>query len=171
MKNISTDKAVIIVIGVFVIIFFGVIVVNASKEGSTNQSETPAYSTTDDNRPVASVDNNFQDLNTMKVSDEKTGTFTITNNGASALLLSDISSSCGCTFGVISINGTKSPEFGMHSNSNWQGIVEPNNTATVDVVYKPSIMPVKGSIDREVYITTNDPNNPLLTFTVRAFVE
>ena len=107
----------------------------------------------------------------MKVTDEKTVEFAIENSGDKPLQLFKGSSSCGCTFGQIVINGDKSPEFSMHSKSTWTGSVNPGEKATLLVTYKPSIMPVKGEVSRAVYVSTNDPDNKELTFTVKAFVE
>lgn len=166
----KTDKIVIILIAVSTIIILGGIIIIASKEGST-QSSVASYSTNDIDRPKGTTDSSFQDLGKMKVSDEKTAVFTITNEGKKPLILSKINSSCDCTFGKVTINGTSSPELGMHSRSTWQGTVEPGKEAKVEVIYRPSIMPVKGEVGRDVYITTNDPEKPMLTFSIKAFVE
>ena len=39
------------------------------------------------------------------------------------------------------------------------------------ITYKPNIMPVKGEVTRAVYVSTNDPDNKELTFSVKAYVE
>lgn len=166
----KTDKIVIILIAVTTIIILGGIVLVASKEGSGNTS-IASYTLNDSERPKATTDSSFQDLGKMKVSDEKTAFFTVTNSGSKPLILSKINSSCDCTFGKITINETSSPELGMHSRSTWQGTVEPGKEAKVEVIYRPSIMPVKGEVGRDVYVTTNDPEKPMLTFSVKAFVE
>ncbi len=46
----------------------------------------------------------------------------------------------------------------MHAQSGYVTEVAPGDTATVRVIYKPSLMPVYGLVEREVYITTNDPD-------------
>ncbi len=166
----KTDKIVILLIVITTIIFLGGITIVASKEGSKNSS-IASYSNSDSQRPKVTTDSSFQDLGKMKISDEKTAVFTVTNSGSKPLILSKINSSCDCTFGKVTINGTSSPELGMHSRSTWQGTVESGKEAKVEVIYRPSIMPVKGEVGREVYITTNDPEKPMLTFSVKAFVE
>ncbi len=171
MKKIGPDTLIIGGVGVITIIIIIFIAIVATKEGSTDKSSAPSYTATDSQRPTVKTDSNFQDLGKMKVSDEKTATFTITNNGSKPLILSKINSSCDCTFGKVTINDTSSPELGMHSRSTWQGTLEPGKQAKVEVIYRPSIMPVKGEVGRDVYITTNDPEKPMLTFSVKAFVE
>lgn len=129
------------------------------------------YQTNAISKPKATVTQVFADFGSMKVTDEKTAEFTIENTGNQPLQLFKVSSSCGCTIGTISINGQKSPAFSMHSKSSWTGTLDPNEKATVAVTYKPSIMPVKGEVTRAVYVSTNDPDNKELTFTVKANVD
>src|SRR3989344_2564719 len=107
----------------------------------------------------------------MKETDEKTAEFAIENYGDKPLQLFKVTSSCGCTFGTITINGQKSPEFSMHSKSNWTGSLAPGEKALIAVTYKPSIMPVKGEVSRAVYVSTNDPDNKEVAFSIKAFVE
>lgn len=161
------------IIGGFTVLIIAVIAVfslGSSKQTNAN-SETAAYSTTDSERPRIEVPSKFSDLGTMNVKDEKKAEFVIKNKGSKSLVLSNISSSCGCTVGQITIDGKTSPEFGMHSKGTWQGTVEPGKQATLTVIYRPYIMPVSGVVTRDVYINTNDPENGKLTFTVKANVE
>jgi len=107
----------------------------------------------------------------MKVSDDKSANFKIKNIGQKPLQLSNISSSCNCTFGQVIINGKESDVFGMHNVSDFAGEVFPGKEAIIKVTYRPSIMPVYGVIEREVYVSTNDPENPKLIFKVKANVK
>lgn len=59
----------------------------------------------------------------------------------------------------------------MHASGSWTGNIEPGKKAKLSVIYRPSIMPVSGIVTRDVYIQTNDPEKPKLTFTVKADVE
>lgn len=170
MKNISTDKLIIGVIGAVVIVMLVGIVIIASKEGSTNSS-IPSYLSSDSEKPKVETDSLFADLGKMKVSDEKSAVFKITNIGNKPLSLFSISSSCDCTVGKVTVNGVSSPELGMHSTSNYQASLNPSESATVEVIYRPFVMPVKGEVGRDVYVKTNDPGNPMLTFSIKAFVE
>lgn len=129
------------------------------------------YSTTDKERPKTEAKTTFFDLGKMKVSEDKSADFTIKNVGKKPLQLSRVSSSCNCTFGQIIIDGKESEFYGMHSVSEYAGEILPGKTGAIRVIYRPYIMPVYGVIDREVYVETNDPENPQLVFKVRANVE
>ena len=58
----------------------------------------------------------------------------------------------------------------MHKQSGYVTDVFPGDTANVKVIYNPSIMPVYGNVSRDVYISTNDPDNPKITFTIKTSV-
>lgn len=128
------------------------------------------YQSTDKERPRAEVKVTSSDLGKMKVSDEKSAGFTIKNTGKKPLQLSDINSSCNCTFGQVVIDGKESEFFGMHNVSAFAGEILPGKEAKIKVIYRPYIMPVYGIVVREVYVTTNDPENPRLVFKVKANV-
>lgn len=172
-KSGGTDKIILGIIGGFIlliIVLIGYVAIGESK-AARGGSSVVQYQTSDTEKPVAKASTSSLDLGRMKVSDEKSADFTVANTGTKPLQFFKISSSCGCTSGQITIKGVKSPEFTMHSNGQWFGSINPGETATVTVVYRPSIMPVKGDISRAVYVDTNDPANSQLTFTVKAFVE
>ncbi len=130
-----------------------------------------AYSKDDISRPRLEVENTFMDMGKIKVSEEKTAAFTVKNAGERPLQLLDISSSCGCTVGKVIYKGQESEEFGMHSAGDFQSEIEPGTEATVEVIYRPYVMPVYGEVGREVYVSTNDPETPKLVLQVKAYVE
>ena len=166
----TNDKSVFWIIGgisAIAIVAIGFVAFSESK----SQAQVTSYETTSTSRPKVVVASHFQDFGKMKVTDEKTAEFTIENAGDKPLQLFKVTSSCGCTFGTITINGQKSPEFSMHSKSTWTGKLEPKEKAVVAVTYKPSIMPVKGEVTRTVSVSTNDPEAQELTFTVKANVD
>lgn len=169
----DANKLMFYIIGGFTILIIGVIVIFSISQGKQASAGTNnvSYSVTDSEKPNATTTSKFSDLGTMKVKDEKKAEFAIENTGNKPLVLSNISSSCGCTVGQITIDGKTSPEFGMHSKSTWQGTVEPGKSAKVTVIYRPYIMPVSGVVTRDVFVQTNDPENNQLTFTVKANVE
>lgn len=138
-----------------------------------NQSEVQvtSYATKDAQRPKVEVKSTFFDLGEMKVSDQKKYEFTIKNVGRKPLQLFDISSSCGCTVGQILYEGKESQEFGMHSAGSFGKEISPGKEAKVRVIYRPYVMPVYGVVEREVYLSTNDPDNPKLVFKVKAYVK
>ncbi len=142
----------------------------AFKEAN-NSAAVVSYTATDQEKPQVNVDKTTENFDEMSVNDVKTAEFSLENTGNKPLEVYGVTSSCGCTFGEIEINGMKSPQFAMHAKSNWVGVIQKGNKALVRVTYKPSIMPVKGDVTRMVYVKTNDPNNPELTFSVKANVK
>ena len=135
------------------------------------QKTQTSYAVTDQSRPRAQLNKTSADLGKMKVSEDKSYDFTMKNIGKKPLRLFNISSSCGCTFGQVIYNGVTSEKFGMHTKSAYQIEIPPQKKAVIRVTYSPSIMPVYGPVEREVYIKTNDPENPTLTFIVKAVVQ
>lgn len=129
------------------------------------------FSESDKEKPIAKIESNFYDLGKIKVSDQKQKEFTIKNTGLKPLQLFGFSTSCGCTTGKIFYNGREGPEFSMHAKSDEIIEVAPNTSAVLRLTYSPYRMPSYGQVEREVYISTNDPQNPKLTFSVKAFVE
>lgn len=171
--SVSSNKAMLLLIGGFTLlalILIGFVAVNEQKEAN-KVGQVVQYQTADSQKPVATFDTETKDLGKMKVSDEKTADFAVKNTGTKPLSLFNISSSCGCTAGVVTIEGVKSPEGSMHAKNSWIGTVNPGQSATVTVIYRPSVMPVKGDISRSVYLETNDPANKQLTFNIKTFVE
>lgn len=111
------------------------------------------------------------DLGEMEVEDVKSKDFVIKNVGSNFLQITSISSSCNCTFGQIVYKGKTSKEYGMHAPGGFVNQIDVGDTAIIRVTYKPYIMPVYGPISRDVYVGTNDPANPRLTFTVKTVVK
>lgn len=173
MKNLGTEKTIFLIIGgltLFAVILIVIFSINEQKQAQT-ASALITYSTTDREKPKAVFSSTFSDLGKMKVQDEKAAQFEIENKGEKPLQLYKISSSCDCTFGQVTIDGVKSPEFSMMAKDLWIGTVAPGKKATLSVIYRPSIMPVSGVVTRDVYMQTNDPEKQNLTFSIKAFVE
>lgn len=121
--------------------------------------------------PKAAVSETTQDLGTMKVSEEKQVDFTLRNEGQEPLKLTGMNSSCNCTFGQLIYQGKISQEYGMHAPSGFLGEIKPGEEGVIRVIYRPKIMPVYGVVERQVFVETNDPRNPKLTFNVKVRVE
>ncbi len=123
-----------------------------------------------------SVDKRSEDLGSMKVSEEKTATFTITNAANDSVLrIWNIATSCNCTFATVTIGSETTGEFNMtmHMSTrlkNWMGEIPPGQTALLHVIYRPSVMPVSGPISRQVTFSTNDPKNETVEVSIRANV-
>ena len=156
------------------IVIFSIVVIGGSYfllTGSQKpQVQISSYSVSDKERPKVEAKTTFSDLGKMKVSDDKSANFKIKNIGQKPLQLSNISSSCNCTFGQVVIDGKESDVFGMHNVSDFAGEILPGKEAIIKVTYRPSIMPVYGPVEREVYVSTNDPDNQKLVFKVKATV-
>lgn len=168
----NANKLMVYLIGGFTIISIGMLIILSIRQNKRgNVPAAATYAPTDSERPKAVTAATFADLGAMKVKDEKTAEFTIENAGSKPLIVSNISSSCGCTVGRITIDGTTSPEFSMHAKGTWQGTVQPGKKAAVTVIYRPYIMPVIGMVTRNVYVQTNDPEHRNLTFSVKATVQ
>lgn len=138
--------------------------------GQKPEPKVAAYSTTSTNRPIAETPASLFDFGEIKVSDVKEKDFVLKNAGTKPLQILNVNSSCNCTFGQIIYNGTTSSKFGMHAQSGYVADIAPNTNAVVKVTYQPSLMPVYGAVEREVYVTTNDPQNEKLVFAVKANV-
>lgn len=165
----NTSKTLIIGI-----IIFSVAVIGSSYYllvgGQKPQAQIISYSVSDKEKPKAEVKTTFADLGKMKVSDDKSANFKIKNIGQKPLQLSNLSSDCGCTFGQVVIDEKESELFGMHNTSDFAGEILPGKIGTIKVIYRPFIMPVYGQIERAVFVSTNDPENPKLVFKVKAIV-
>lgn len=137
--------------------------------GGKNTTQTADSS--DPDKPVAMVigEKKF-DFGAMTNADIRNKTFTVKNRGKKDLELTSVSTSCDCTYAYITIAGEKSPKFTMHGTNQWRGKVASGQTAEIEVIYEPAIMPVKGRVERLVSIATNDPDNKTLEFTITAEV-
>ncbi|KKT81057.1 MAG: hypothetical protein UW78_C0018G0007 [Candidatus Azambacteria bacterium GW2011_GWA1_44_9] len=121
------------------------------------------------------IDKKIEDFGSMKSDEEKTATFTIANTSDSTLRLWNISTSCDCTFATVTIGSQTTGEFNMpmHMKSdlkNWIGEVPAKQTAVLNVMYRPKVMPVVGAVTRQVTFSTNDPNNPQVEVSIAANV-
>ena len=139
--------------------------------GEKPQIPIVSYSVQDKNKPIIEALETSYDMGTIKVSDTKEKEFSIKNTGTKPLLLSEISTSCGCTSAQIVYKGTSSKTFSMHSQSDYVAQIDPQTSAVVKVVYMPFTMPVYGVVERQVFMSTNDPNKSKLEFRIKANVQ
>ena len=124
----------------------------------------------DPNRPIATADSTQFDFGDMSVSEVKSHTFQIKNTGLSDLTLARVTTSCDCTYAYITIGQRRSPQQTMHGSQGWSDVIKPGESADLEVVYEPALMPVSGLVKRTVSVTTTDPVAPTLTFTIEANV-
>ncbi|MBI4032811.1 DUF1573 domain-containing protein [Candidatus Berkelbacteria bacterium] len=159
-----------IVLGIVTVGLLGGIVWYAGRTGMTTSAT--AYQAEDPARPVVVVEPASFDFGTINAVDEQTKTVTLRNDGQSPLEVTEVTTSCDCTFATIALpDGTTSPEFTMHGRSNWSGTIAPGESATVTIIYRPAVMPVTGTVSRGVNIRTNDPVNPVSTIGFEATVQ
>src|SRR3546814_20470966 len=112
----------------------------------------------------------------MLVSDERAAEFVLRNVGGKPLHISEVRTSCMCTFAQVIIDDEESPTFNMvmHNSAavqRWQGVVEPGLSATIRVIYRHSLMPVEGSVARDVKFAPNDPSRPVFSRGLHATVQ
>lgn len=95
-------------------------------------------------------------------------TFAITNEGTASLELYNVNTSCMCTTAQLEVGGKTSPEFGMHTKSNYVMEVPAGETASLKVVFDPAFHGPqgKGAITRQIKLKTNDESHSDLMFTV-----
>lgn len=161
------------IITISVILLFGSVIGLVFLFSSSGQKSAPTnsnYSTKDTDRPKVETTQTFVDLGEIKVSDVRQQDFTLKNIGTKPLQILNINSSCGCTAGQIIYNGQTSKEYSMHSQSGFVTEIAPGDSGTVRLTYRPATMPVYGAVEREVYVTTNDPANQKLVFSIKAIV-
>lgn len=151
-----STKTIIISFLVFVLTIVGISV------ALTSTQKTP--------QKKAVVAENIFDFGEIKVSDVKETEFVLKNTGTKPLQILNINSSCNCTVGKISYNNSLSKEYGMHAQSGYLVDIAPNTEAKIIVIYRPAVMPVYGYVEREVYVTTNDPQREKIVFAIKANV-
>lgn len=113
------------------------------------------------------------DWGTIGINDGKvSATYTIKNDGTEPLKIFNVVTSCACTTAQIKIGDTTSPEFGMHTKSQYVSEIPPGKTAEVIATYDPAFHGPSGvgAISREITMETNDKSNPQLVFTAEANV-
>ncbi len=164
----STKVIIISVLGLAVLLLGMTFLVT---RGQTPTPKTESYNKESSNRPIAEVKTNYIDIGEMKVSEIKEVSFSLKNIGNKPLQILNINSSCNCTFGQIIYKDLTTKQYGMHKQSGYVTDITPGDTATVKVIYNPSIMPVYGNVSRDVYVSTNDPLNSKLIFTLKTVVK
>lgn len=162
----SDTKFIFGALMVSVLIIIGAAVV-LSKDSSPKRENLGTASMTLDKKEV--------DLGSMKVDEDRTATFTITNTSDTVLRIWGVTTSCNCTFATVTIGSIESGEFNMtmHTSGplkNWIGEIPAGQTALLKATYRPKVMPVSGPVSRQVRFSTNDPKTPEVEVSVKANV-
>lgn len=162
-------KTILIILGGAAVVIL--IIVAITKSGGSDK-KIAGYTMSDPNAPKVEMQEKKYEFGKINLNDVAKHDFKITNTGKSPLTITGIITSCHCTSAVLKIPGkTDSPEFGMHVHDNWQGELAPGAEADLEVIYKPSVMPVKGQISRVVTFSTNDPSNKEVQIEITAEVQ
>lgn len=141
------------------VVIFGGILIAATKQGGLAIIQ---YGSSDAERPRLEIAETSFDFGKITLADKKIREIKIKNNGAKTLVISDLITSCDCTFVQLIIDGRESPRFSMRRDSKWRGEIAPTNEAILRIVYEPKIMPVQGKVKREIVFKTNDPEKSLV---------
>jgi hypothetical protein len=163
MKDI---KLIIWVIVFSVVIMVGGIFINAKVSTPQNVSFN--------NNAKLQVDKTSYDWGNINMQKGKVeATFAIENTGEGDLKLYNVSTSCHCTTAQLFSNGANSPLFGMNTKSAYVMVVPKGGKAELKIVFDPAFHGPNGvgAISRRVVVSTNDPNNAQLEFSLTAFVE
>lgn len=145
-----------------------------SKSPTQSSQSSTANSTIGVNNagvPKAEVVQNFFDLGVIKLSDVTKQDYILKNTGSAPLQILKITSNCGCTAGQIIYQNKTSEEYSMGWPGSDVAEINPGDTATIRLIYRPATMPVYGLVGREVYVTTNDLSNSKLVFGIKAIVK
>lgn len=154
-------------------------VIHTSTDSGTTWDKVSASKQADETtvkNPSFQVNIKLIELGKIDADGEYPAEFIINNAGGTPLEISDVRTSCMCTFGEIIIGDKKSPEFNMVMHNSpaarkWKGVVRPGESATAQIIYKPHIMPVQGDVERYLVFTTNDPESPEIQLGIHAIVK
>ncbi|NGO55156.1 DUF1573 domain-containing protein [Allomesorhizobium camelthorni] len=121
------------------------------------------------------IDREEAELGVMAINEVRSAAFRLKNTGTQPVEISQVRTSCMCAFAEIALPDSTSPEFSMAMHNDaaanaWRGVLAPGEEAVVTVTYKPSLMPVEGSVARNVKFATTDPQNPIVELGVHATV-
>jgi len=157
---------------VFCLLLFGGILIALSYSNQSSLSNLISqYQPGDLEKPKLEFNNQMIDFGKIKLSDIVSWEVSVKNIGTKNLILSDFTTSCGCTTIQVIDDEQKSPKFSLHNKKVWQKEIAPNSSITIKIEYIPNNMPVFGEVARTAYFRTNDPDNLELQINIKAFVE
>lgn len=166
-KIFDTGTLISIGIGIGVLIIIAIIAQSQTNAVSVSTPDPSAM-------PELNVSDTFADFGTMRVDEERSKDILITNTGKGPLILSRVRTSCGCTIAELTMKGRmQSFNMEMHNSlalRSWTGSLAPGESAALKAIYRPSIMPVQGPVERTVFFDTNDPKHRTVSITLRALV-
>lgn len=156
-------KTYILLIGLLIILGAGFYLGNkylGQGSGQRSVKGASSYVKDDPAAPKIEMTENSFDFGKIGGNDMAKHDFKIKNTGKSSLTISSLTTSCHCTSAILKVPGQEdSPVAGMHAMQPWTREMAPDQEAIVEVIYEPAKMPVKGAVNRIIYLTTNDPSN------------
>lgn len=138
-----------------------------------NRSTQISSSSVTDGHPQLNIGVNNHDWGEIDIqAGPVTHSFNIQNTGSNVLRLYDIKTSCMCTTAQLKTKAKSSKKFGMHEKVPGLFEIKPGETAQLVVEFDPAFHgpDAVGPITRAVYLKTNDPNNPEITFYLKGNV-
>lgn len=100
--------------------------------------------------------------------------FIVRNNFKTDVSINSLLTSCGCTTGkLVWEDGSESPIFGMHGNSDdWSGVIAAGKTAKMKVVFDPNAHGPEavGPFTRTVEINFGEPVNQKMEVMLKGIV-
>lgn len=161
MKNImKTNRALIIVI-VAIVIGGGIMAFSGDNSQDTKVVDVASAST-------LSTDRQIHDFGEIDIfSGVVTTTFVLTNEGTEDIIVSEGTTSCGCTNAELEGVG-----FGMHEKMNKDVIVPAGEKRDLTVIYNPLAHGPNGTglAQRSVFLKTNSSVTPELEVRIKAMV-
>ena len=163
-------KTTLAIIGGIVVLIIAIIAV-IGFSGPSNK-KVAGYSVDDPNAPKLEITEKRFDFGKITLQDITRHDFKIKNVGKNPLVINDLMTSCHCTTAVLKVPGQPdSPEFGMHTETNWQGEVPAGTEAIMAVTYEPAKHPARGPVSRVITFQSNDPSNKEVQLEMTGIVE
>lgn len=121
----------------------------------------------------------FHDWGNIDMRDGKVShIFKVKNVGEEDLKLANFKTSCMCTEVKLKVKSEKlkveeSPIFGLHTQSDWVGVIPPGGEGEVEVIFDPAYHGPQGtgSVTRTVNFETNDTANSKVELRLQAYVK
>ena len=129
-------------------------------KGQGNVRGVSSYVKDDPAAPKLDLTEKTFEFGKIQISDVAKHDFKIKNIGKNPLVISSLTTSCHCTSAILKVPGQDdTPATGMHKMQPWTREIVTGGEAVVEVIYEPAKMPVRGAVNRIIYLQTNDPNN------------
>jgi uncharacterized protein DUF1573 len=123
------------------ILIAAVVVVAAQKKATNNTTET--------GQPKLAMDSFEHSFGTIKAGTPLNHTFKVKNDGKAPLEITNVSPSCGCT------------------TTNYDKVIAPGQTGGITLAIDKTES-YSGEVVKAADVTTNDPNKPRFTLTLKA---